>query len=407
VLGKQQLQQQLRLVVQLDDRFKIRDRFTLIPAGPGEYRLHSLTYSLAVRDSPDEILAQLLPLLDGQRTVGDVVGDLVAFGPESVHQALGHLLEQGALERVTNEDHGPLSPQEIRRLRPQLAFFSHFVAPADAPGSTSWPGSPRTELELQTRVKRAHVVVFGLGRIGSQLVRALALAGVGKITAIDSEPVSDADVYCDSLFDSVDESLSRSEGARRIVCAANPHVEFVSAPEPSGRDELHVQLEGSEFAVLCRDHFDPAEYEVFNLTALATRTPWTSARMSGFEFHMGPTVLPFATCCFRCFELRQKSNLPDPGEYAVVERFLSHQRLRSETLAFTPGAGLVALEVLKAITWFMTPAACDHLYVLDLLTMQSTLHPMLKIPRCTACGRAGQPRPTIHAWQQSEADIFP
>ena len=122
---------------------------------------------------------------------------------------------------------------------------------------------------------------------------------------------------------------------------------------------------------------------------------------------MGPTIVPYETACYECFNLRQKSNVPDIAEYQVVEQFQRTNRLSSDWLAFTPGAGLLALEVLKAITWFMPPAGYAHLYSLNLLTMESKRHPVLKIPRCPACGRPAQPRPTIRAWQQSTVELVP
>jgi bacteriocin biosynthesis cyclodehydratase domain-containing protein len=390
-----------------EDRFKIPDRFTLIPAGPDEYRLHSLTFSLALRGRSSELLSRLLELVDGKRTVADLVRELETVGEESVHEALRYLLEAGALERAVTGDSGPMPSTEMRRYQPQIAFLSHFVAPAEVPGGEFGPGMPRSGLEYQERIQQAHVVVFGVGRLGSQLIRALVLAGVGKITAVDSEPVSDAELKSDSWFTVDQEGHNRAEAACRLAAIANPEVHIQAAPEPAEIGELQERLVDSDFAILCRDHFNPAEYEMFNLAALATKKSWTSARIAGFEFQIGPTVIPFQTACYRCFDLRQKSNLPDLAEYEILENFLKKDRLRPEALAFTPGTGLVALEVLKAITWFMAPATCSHLFTLDLLTMESKLHPVLKIPRCPACGRPAQARPTIHAWQQSHIEIKP
>jgi thiazole/oxazole-forming peptide maturase SagC family component len=385
-----------------EERFKIPDRFTVIPVAPGEYRLHSLTFSLAPRGRSSDLLSHLLPLIDGKRTVAELVGDLESFGEGPVHEALEYLLEAGALERADTGDGDPLSAADMRRYQPQIAFFSHFVAPAETPRADSLPGMPRSGSEYQQRIRRAHVAIFGLGRVGSQLTRSLMLAGVGKITVVDSELVGETEVNSDAWFTEEQQGHNRAEALRALAAAGNPVVEIEAVPEPAGFGELQELLAASHFGVMCRDHVNPVEYETFNQAALAAKKPWTSARLSGFEFQIGPTVIPFETACYQCFDLRQKSNLQDFAEYQLVEDFLKKDRLRTEALAFTPGAGLVALEVLKAITWFMAPATCSHLYTLNLLTMESKLHPVLKIPRCPACGRRAQPRPTIHAWQQSK-----
>jgi molybdopterin-synthase adenylyltransferase len=388
--------------VRQEERFKIPDCFTLVPAGIGEYRLHSLTFSLALRGRDSELLSRLLALVDGKRTVADLVSELETFGQDPVQDALQCLLEAGALEPAAVADNGRFSAAEMQRYQPQIAFLSHFVVPAQTPGNDFGPGMPRSGLEYQERIRQAHVTVFGVGRVGSQLIRSLALAGVGKITAVDSEPVSDAELKSDAWFTVDQEGHNRAEAVCRLVAIANPEVQIEAVRDAIEVGQLEERLADSDFGVLCRDHFNPAEYGAFNQAALTTKKPWTSARISGFEFQIGPTIIPFQTSCYQCFDLRQKSNLPDLAEYQILEDFLKKNRLRAEALAFTPGAGLVALEVLKAITWFMAPATCSHLYVLNLLTMQSKLHPVLKIPRCPACGRPAQPRPTVHAWQQSK-----
>jgi bacteriocin biosynthesis cyclodehydratase domain-containing protein len=424
MLGQQQLQFQCRLIILSDaclrrlqeeglnlvspeDIFKILDRFTVIPAGPGEFRLHSLTFSLALHDGPNELLAHLLPMIDGKRTVAELMHGLKVHAEISIKDALDYLLKMGALERVNDSDPHPLTVAELARYQSQIAFFANFVAPPQASGGNSWPGIATNGLDYQKRIRQARVVVFGAGRVGSHLVRSLVLAGVGKITVVDSESVGKADLFSDAWFASDQVGCGRADAICRLACSTNPAVDIEAAREPAGSAEWHELLGRSDFAVLCRDHFNPAEYETVNQAALETKKSWTSARLAGLEFQIGPTVIPFQTACYRCFDLRQKSNAQDFAEYQLVEDFLRKGRLQIEALAFTPATGLVALEVLKAITWFVVPSTCSHLYTLNLLTMESKFHPVLKIPRCPACGRPAQPRPTIHAWQQSKRDLTP
>jgi thiazole/oxazole-forming peptide maturase SagC family component len=263
----------------------------------------------------------------------------------------------------------------------------------------------KSGLEYQDQIRKASVAVFGIGRLGSQLTHLLALAGVGKIIVIDAEAVGELELYSDAWFAANEEGRNRAEVIAERVAAANPMVAMEIAPEPLQIDELQQLLSKIDFAVLCRDHFNPHDYEIFNKAALEVKKSWTSARLAGFEFQIGPTVIPFQTSCYQCFDMRYKSNLPDIAEYQIVEDFLKNGRLRPETLVFTPGVGLLALEVLKALTWFMAPATYSHLYTLNLLTLESKLHPILKIPRCSACGRLSQSRPTINIWQQSQESL--
>ena len=56
----------------------------------------------------------------------------------------------------------------------------------------------RTELLLGAenllKVKKAHVAVFGVGGVGGYTVEALARAGVGTLTVVDKDTVSDSNI---------------------------------------------------------------------------------------------------------------------------------------------------------------------------------------------------------------------
>jgi ribosomal protein S12 methylthiotransferase accessory factor len=322
-----------------------------------------------------------------------------------VQITLQGLFDAGILESADETGAGILSLDEVRRLRPQIAFFSHFVVPAGIDAVPSPTGTiPRSGIEYQERLKQSNVAVFGMGRLGSQLVRSLAAAGVGTITAIDQQSPAADEFIADGWLDENEPGTDRVGVAGKLCTAVNPGLKFRTAEPPNDQQALIRLLDECDFAVLCPDHTNPAEYAAFNTTALASKTMWTSARFAGFEFHIGPTVIPRETPCFECLRLRISSNIADYGEHAQLEEYLTHHRLRDVSLALTPGAGLLALEVLKGVTWFAAPATYARLYVLNLLTMQSELHPILKIPRCPACGRPAMPRPTVHAWQQTQAD---
>src|SRR5512137_2089352 len=49
-------------------------------------------------------------------------------------------------------------------------------------------------LEAQARLGRAHVVVLGLGGVGSYAAEALARAGVGRLTLVDGERIDETNI---------------------------------------------------------------------------------------------------------------------------------------------------------------------------------------------------------------------
>jgi bacteriocin biosynthesis cyclodehydratase domain-containing protein len=143
--------------------------------------------------------------------------------------------------------------------------------------------------------------------------------------------------------------------------------------------------------------------DAFNLACIEASTTWISCRIVGLEMDIGPTVIPSVTPCFKCFDLRAKSNRTDYDDYLRVERHLQTDRLDSGKLLVNTCIGLAALEIVKALTHFAEPATYGHLFSMNLLTLEGRRHPVLKIPRCPHCSRQSTERPTIEAWQRAPA----
>jgi bacteriocin biosynthesis cyclodehydratase domain-containing protein len=388
-------------VSRLPERPKIPERFSVIPVGADEFRLHSLTYSLSISNKADSLLSHLLPLLTGEYRVTDILRKLETFDEARVIAVLDHLMHAGVLEEGLRTQDAALSAEEVDRYRDQLLFFSHFAASEVEETGYHGIAIPTDSLEYQERLKLGRVAVFGLGRLGSQLVRQLTSAGVGRILGVDDGYVSDVEVRSDAWFESHHVDLKRCDALQSLVTRTNPRVEFIQYPQPVDEPaELVDILSESDFAVFNTDQFKPDQYDAFNLACLQSGTPWTSCRLVGFELNIGPTVVPYETPCYKCFDVRQKSNLTDYEEYLIVEAYLRSHELDSGALAITPGTGLVALEVIKALTHFVEPALYGHLFSLNLLSLECKRHPILKIPRCPHCGRRAQGRPTIQMWQQ-------
>jgi bacteriocin biosynthesis cyclodehydratase domain-containing protein len=150
------------------------------------------------------------------------------------------------------------------------------------------------------------------------------------------------------------------------------------------------------------DHFNPGFYEVFNQACLEEKITWTSYRLFGFEVNIGPTVIPYETPCYKCFDLRRKGNLTFYEEYTLLERYLKEHQFPSGYLYITPGIGLAVLEVIKLLTRFVDPATYGKFFSVNLLTLETRLHSILKLPQCPHCGRPAKGRPTIHIWDSKE-----
>lgn len=380
---------------------KFLPRYTPISLEEDNLFLYSAVNSLNLHSEDVPLMRQLLHLLDGQHTIDDLQAQLPAFDAAQIAPTLEALDAAGLLDHPDPHLLEAFSSEELQRYEEQLTFFSHFVASSLNGDTSLWPDIPKHELEYQHKLKEASIAVFGLGRLGSQLVRALTLSGVGRITGVEAGNVSLADLDGGGWFLPEHIGAGRAEALASLVEHTNPWVAY----SPVGDwfhsvDEVVTLLGEHSFAILCTDHYNADDYETFNIACQTTGTNWTSCRVNGFELSIGPSIIPRKTPCYKCFQLRLLSNIDDVNEHKILENYSRNGKLRSGALTITPGVEITALEVIKAITFFMEPSTYAHFFTLNLLTLEARLHPILKLPRCPHCGRATQARPTIHVWQQ-------
>lgn len=274
--------------------------------------------------------AAVLPLLDGLRTIAEIVGELTGrFPPAQVFAALrryevaGHLAE--GLPDLSVGD---------------LAFW-------DAQG-----------------VDPAQVVA---GRVRPVTV----LVGEGT----DAAPV---------------EQALRAAGIR--LTGADPVANETATNAGTGGDPALV-------IAVVDDYLDPMLAEL-NRRQLAERRPWLLVKPGGLDPWLGPLILPRTTGCWACMAQRLTEN-------RQVERYLAGKRgelvplHRSRAM---PAAGqqalaaLLAIEVQRILAGGPATAIKGTMISLDLRSLRTTEHHLVRRPQCSACGdprRTGQRSPKV------------
>ena len=74
----------------------------------------------------------------------------------------------------------------------------------------------------QARLTRAHVLVLGLGGVGSYVVECLARAGIGELTVVDSDVISLSNLNRQLLALSSTVGLPKAQAAAARIQEINP-----------------------------------------------------------------------------------------------------------------------------------------------------------------------------------------
>jgi len=274
---------------------------------------------------PGTLYAQLVRLLDGSHTV-DAIADLLApVAPAAhVYLALARLEAGGYLFDSGTGDAGvaPTASRGFNPRDPRIEAGASGRLPAAQAAFWSTLGGARTS---RASLPMATVAVAAFGDVDGAPLRD-ALAGLGLRT---EEP-----------------------GDLTVVVTGDP---------------LHEGLAD------------------LNAAALAAGRPWLLVKPSGTVPWIGPLFRPGATACWECLAHRLRLN-------RAAESFLRRRRqgaMPSAMHAAVPASidavsALAAIEVGKALAG--TGAADGVLTTLDLRTLETARHTVVRRPQCPRCG---------------------
>ena len=320
-----------------------------------------------------EFMQHVVPLLDGTHSIEDIRTQVSGvFAPEDLDASLELLAAHNILEDAAADNAEELASN----LQHQWNFFHELgIDPHEA----------------EKRLAAATVAVFGMGPLGASAATSLAASGVGHIRCIDHLSVGSADPKLNPLFQSDDAGKLRGDVVSRRIREANSTTQTaVHSVLPDTDDAVLQLIQGADFVICCADRGLSNLFYRINRACLKARIRWTSGTVSGFEGIVGPTVAPYETACYLCYQMRSVACSESPEDEFAFLRFLDGRKADDsstrENLVFGTGivGHLLGLEAFRAVAGISAPTA-GRIMVLDLIEMTSHKHVVLRKPWCPAC----------------------
>ena len=148
----------------------------------------------------------------------------------------------------------------------------------------------------QNKLKAASVAVIGAGGIGSAVIPALAGAGIGHLTIIDSDTVELANLHRQPLFKENDAGQPKAELAAAFVRNLNQHLVVKPVQDRIGAENAPGSLAGHDLVIDGSDNF--ATRLAVSDTCVKLGLPLLSAAAVQFQGQVG---LFRSKPCYRCF----------------------------------------------------------------------------------------------------------
>lgn len=354
--------------------YALRETVEAFPAGDGAiYFLRGGTHAEHVLDEPTALDRRLLELLHEPRTRGEL---LEAAGPgagsgSAVDELLGALDALGLLDTAgAAPPAGPLPPAELERYGRQLPYLG---------------------IDGQRRLRRATVVLIGVGALGTWTAQALVCAGVGRLVLVDDDAVELGNLNRQVLFRLADVGRPKVDVAAEALAAADPALDLVRLRRRiAGPADVDAAITGADLVVSTADDPPYAIDRWVNAAAVARRVPHVSASLLPPRVRVGPLVRPGVTGCVECQHIAARRAHPDHD--ALMDYRSRHHRQPAALGSLSALVGSVlSTDAIHLLTGLATPATEGHAVLIDSRDLSVTKEPVVREARCEVCAVAIPP----------------
>lgn len=221
----------------------------------------------------------------------------------------------------------------------------------------------------QERLKSSHVLVAGVGGLGSTASMYLVASGIKTITLVDSDTVSLSNLNRQLIHLESDIGKRKVESAEEKLVNMNSTVQINSISERITPESCEVFLKGVDVAVDCLDNME-TRY-VLNWACVKKDLPLIHGGVYGMIGQL-TTIIPHKGPCLECIFPRDKGKEKD-----TIPVF-------GPTAGFI--ASLQALEVIKLLAEIEVHLIGRMLYF-NGETMQSFLANVSRRVDCPVCGK--------------------
>ncbi len=217
---------------------------------------------------------------------------------------------------------------------------------------------PEIGEEGQRKLSQAHVLIVGVGGLGSPIALYLTGAGIGHIGLIDDDVVSLSNLHRQVLYDEADVGQPKAECAARCLHRKNSDIHVNAHPFRLDKNNAKSLIAQYDIVVDgCDNH--ATRYMLSDICAKQGK-PYVYAAIGAFQGQIAILCHEVEASTYRTLFPDEEAMCALPAEKGVIG-----------TTAAIVGS-IAANEVLKLIIGFGEPLI-NKLYTINLLTLQTNI----------------------------------
>ncbi|GAK00767.1 ThiF family adenylyltransferase [Geomicrobium sp. JCM 19055] len=154
----------------------------------------------------------------------------------------------------------------------------------------------------QKRLRESHVLIVGVGALGSMSAEMLARAGIGELTLVDGDFVEEHNLQRQLLYTELDAKTHRAKvkAATKRLQEVNSEVKVTGCFQSLHNENIQQLLQGVDVIIDGTDNFETRL--LINDAAYKWGIPWVYGGLSGSYGLSLPFIPNQSGPCFRCLE---------------------------------------------------------------------------------------------------------
>ncbi|MBL4711333.1 MAG: molybdopterin-synthase adenylyltransferase MoeB [Gammaproteobacteria bacterium] len=232
---------------------------------------------------------------------------------------------------------------------------------------------PHFGIEGQQRLHDAHVIIIGIGGLGSPVAMYLAAAGVGTLTLVDFDTVDNSNLQRQIVHNIDSIGKSKVSSAKKTLLQLNPETTIHCVDKKLSPDELATLITDANCVIDATDNFSTRF--LINSTCYSQRVALVSAAAIQFEGQI--SVFDFRqadSACYACLyaeEGEENTSCSENGILAPVVGIMGSMQ---------------ALEAIKLICE-IGETLKNRLLIFDALALQWRTIKFKKDANCSVCAK--------------------
>ena len=232
---------------------------------------------------------------------------------------------------------------------------------------------PQIDVEGQQKLLHAHVMIIGMGGLGSPAAIYLTAAGIGTLTLVDFDKVELTNLQRQIVHRNTDIDKSKVDSAKHNLLAINPDVQINTIDLKPDQSTLNELVQRADVVIDASDNYE-TRFSV-NTACVSHRIPLVSGAAIRFEGQIS------------VFDKRQDDS---PCYNCLYPKAGDAEETCSENGILAPVVGIIgsmqALETIKIICG-IGETLTGRLLILDALSMSWRSMKLKPDPACPICSK--------------------